>query len=165
MIDRWLRTRGEPVRFAGRHHRTEGAPLVPAPVQQPRPPIIVAGQSPTVLRTAVAHADVWNTHGPFGADLDEIVAVTRQQNRTVDELCASVGRDPATLRRSVLLLEASFGARAELDAWASPGAFEKLVTRFIDAGVDEIVVFWPQPHQVTGFERAAREVLPQMRRG
>lgn len=123
-----------PFRFDGRYHRTDSPPMTPAPVQQPRPPITVGGQSPTVLRVAVERADCWNTHGPFGRTADEILEITRQQNRQLDELCAAHGRDPATLRRSLLLFDALDPAREPLD---------KTIERFAEAGVGEFVLFRP----------------------
>jgi len=55
---------------------------------------------------AAERADCWNTHGPFGAGEDEILDVTRRQNRRLDEMCAALGRDPGTLRRSLPLSSA-----------------------------------------------------------
>ncbi|HVM00189.1 MAG TPA: LLM class flavin-dependent oxidoreductase [Egibacteraceae bacterium] len=164
VVDRWLRAGDEPVRHCGQHYRSDGVPVVPAPVQQPRPTIIIAGQSPTVLRTAARHGDVWNTHGPFGADLDEIAARTRQQNSALDQLCESAGRDPSSLRRSLLLIESRLAPTSGLDAWANSDWFERIVTRFVETGIREFIAFWPQPHHMEHFEHAAG-LLPELRAG
>jgi alkanesulfonate monooxygenase SsuD/methylene tetrahydromethanopterin reductase-like flavin-dependent oxidoreductase (luciferase family) len=158
VVDGLLCSSGEPYSFEGRHYRTDEVSLVPAPVQLPRPPITVGGQSPTVLRVAAERADCWNTHGPFGLDVEQILERTRRQNRELDEMCAAGCRDPAEVRRSLLLFEA-------LDAWASPDALERIVARFREVGVGEFVVFWPEPQQMASFERATTEVIPALRRG
>ena len=125
-----------------------GDALAPPTPQRPRPPITVGGQSPTVLRIVVERADCWNTHGPFGASLREILAVTRDQNAWLSDACVARGRDPAALRRSLLLFRA-------LDAWASPDALERVVAAFAEIGMREFVVFWPTPDRMRLLERAA----------
>jgi hypothetical protein len=126
-------------------------------VQQPRPPITVGGQSRTVLRVAAERADAWNTHGPFGRSVEEILDITRRQSDQLDELCLAAGRKPDDVRRSLLCFEA-------LDAWASPGALADVVTRFAGAGVSEFVVFWPEDdRQRPLFEHAVTEVIPALR--
>jgi alkanesulfonate monooxygenase SsuD/methylene tetrahydromethanopterin reductase-like flavin-dependent oxidoreductase (luciferase family) len=125
-----------------------GDELLPPTPQRPRPPITIGGQSPTVLRIAAERADCWNTHGPFGASFEEILALTREQNARLDEMCAEHGREAGALRRSLLM----FGP---LDAWASPDAFERVVTAFAQIGIQEFVAFWPPPEHAALVERAA----------
>jgi alkanesulfonate monooxygenase SsuD/methylene tetrahydromethanopterin reductase-like flavin-dependent oxidoreductase (luciferase family) len=152
MVDGLLRGGGRPYRFEGRWYRAAAAPTAPEPVQSPRPPIIVAGQSPTALRVAAERADGWNTHGPFGATVDEIVDLTRRQNERLDELCVAAGRDPGTVRRSVLL----FGP---LDPWTSGVEAPEMVERLAAAGISEFVVAWPPAAHQGAFERLAADVL------
>jgi alkanesulfonate monooxygenase SsuD/methylene tetrahydromethanopterin reductase-like flavin-dependent oxidoreductase (luciferase family) len=148
-----------PFSYKGEFHRAEGVVADPLPVQQPRPPITVAGQSPTVLRVAAERADAWNTHGPFGAGVDEIADVTAQQCARVDELCLAAGRQPGDVRRSLLCFWA-------LDAWQSPGTLADIVTRFSAIGVTEFVVTWPEDERERAlFEEAVTEVIPGLRQG
>lgn len=156
VVDGLLRDRAGAFVFEGRYHATKGVAMNPTPLQQPRPPITLGGQSPTVLRLAATHADCWNTHGPFDHDADSIFEVTRRQNRHLDELCRAASRDPRELRRSLLL-------HAALDAWASPDAFEANVTRFVDAGMREFVAFWPADDATALLEKTAVDVLPNLR--
>lgn len=158
VVEGVLRGHGRSYTFEGRHHRADAVPTTPAPVQRPRPPLTVAGQSPTVLRVAARYADCWNTHGPYGLDLEEILEVTRRQGRQLDELCLAAGREPGELRRSLLLFEA-------LDAWRSPGALEEVVTRFAAIGVGEFILLWPPDRRLADLERAARVVIPALRSG
>lgn len=159
VVDGLLRSSASLFTFHGDHYATHETSFQPAPVQQPRPPIIVGGQSPTVRRVAVEVADAWNTHGPFGASPEEIFEVTRRQNAELDEACERAGRRPDDVRRSLLLFDT-------LDPWAAPGAFEDVVTRFLGPGIREFVVFWPDDDgQTKLFEEAATEVVPALRRG
>lgn len=156
IVDDLLRHAPKPISYEGRFHRSAGLGIEPAPLQRPRPPLTVGGQSPTVLRVAAERADCWNTHGPFGRSVDEILEITRRQNVRLDQLCREHGRDPAEVRRALLLYDA-------LDAWANPDAFDKIVSAFRDIGVTEFVVFWPLDSQRALFERAALESIPALK--
>jgi hypothetical protein len=60
------------------------------------------------------------------------------------------------VRRALLLYDA-------LDGWATPNAFDKIVSAFRSIGVTEFVVFWPLDSQRALFERAALESIPALR--
>jgi alkanesulfonate monooxygenase SsuD/methylene tetrahydromethanopterin reductase-like flavin-dependent oxidoreductase (luciferase family) len=81
--------------FAGRHYQVDELTNLPGPVQQPRPPIHVGGAGPGFTLPLVArHADVWNVPTYALHRLAEL-------NEVLDRECERIGRDPATLRRSV----------------------------------------------------------------
>ena len=128
----------------------------PPPVQRPRPPITVGGRSPTVLRVAAERADCWNTTGPFGVGIDQILETTRRQNERLNEMCVAFGREPTELRRSLFMV-------GVLDAWASPDAVEQIVKRFGEIGIGEFVLFWPPDERLDLFEHDATEVIPALR--
>jgi alkanesulfonate monooxygenase SsuD/methylene tetrahydromethanopterin reductase-like flavin-dependent oxidoreductase (luciferase family) len=136
VVDGALRSWEAPFSFKGRHHRARDVSLAPAPVQRPRPPITVGGRSPTVLRVAAERADCWNTFGLLPTTAEEVVETTRRQNRELDDRCAEMGRDPADLRRSLVMW-------SPLDPWSATDCFERLVDRFRDAGIAEFIVMWP----------------------
>jgi alkanesulfonate monooxygenase SsuD/methylene tetrahydromethanopterin reductase-like flavin-dependent oxidoreductase (luciferase family) len=157
IVDGVLRGAGRPYTFEGQWLRVRDVPTTPGSVQQPRPPIVVGGQSPTVLRVAAERADVWNTIGPMGATFEENLEVTARQNRRLDELCATSGRDPSTLRRSLALYQAT-------DPWESRVSFEQVVERFSRIGISEFVIGWPDDErQVPELERLALKVMPALR--
>jgi len=105
-IDRLLR--GETVTRTEGFYPTKDA-VVPPPIQAPRPPILVAAHGKRSLRVAARHADTWNT----------VAGETTARNvELLDEACAAVGRDPATIRRSVLSWrDGAFDTAAALDDW------------------------------------------------
>jgi alkanesulfonate monooxygenase SsuD/methylene tetrahydromethanopterin reductase-like flavin-dependent oxidoreductase (luciferase family) len=87
-VIRRLWTATEPFDFDGAHIRLTGALGNPKPVQQPHPPILVAGRSAAVLRVAAEHADLWNI---AGGDITDAA----QRSALMDRYCTETGRDPA----------------------------------------------------------------------
>jgi alkanesulfonate monooxygenase SsuD/methylene tetrahydromethanopterin reductase-like flavin-dependent oxidoreductase (luciferase family) len=151
IVDGLLRSSEAPFTFEGRYYSTYETTVSPAPVQHPRPPITVGGQSPSVRRIAIQLADCWNTFALGEAPFDEILASVRTQNDKLDEHCAELDRDPATLRRSLVLWK-------PLDPWESPEAFERIVVSFRDAGISEFNVMWPGDDRLPLLEQAAATI-------
>lgn len=151
------------------HHYPASATLE-RPVQRPRPPFVIAAQTPGALRLVARYGDTWSTLGGqpvWGSDrltLDEAVAETARQAARLDEACAALGRDPTTIRRSLLAYKAA--------PLASVGAFEEYVGRYREVGIDEFVFSVASrgdPEVVSArramLERIASEVLPRLRDG
>ena len=66
-------------------------PIIPGPVQRPRPPITVAGVGEKYTLPLVArYADVWNVPTYALGELERKVSVLRS-------ICEDIGRDPATI--------------------------------------------------------------------
>jgi len=156
IVDQLLSEAPKPINYRGRWHSCVGLGLSPPPLHQPRPPLTIGGQSTGVLSVAARRGDRWNTHGPFGVSPEEILDRTRTQNTRLDRLCEQFGRDPALLRRSLLMI-------FDLDAWAASDSFERIVSAFRQAGVNEFIVFWPTDQQRPLFERAVTELIPALR--
>ena len=81
----------------------------------------------------------------------------------LDAACEAIGRDPKTIRRSVLAYRAQ--------VFSSTGAFEEYVGRYRELGFQECIVYWPaeprtfapRPEQEAVMERMAADVLPRFR--
>jgi probable F420-dependent oxidoreductase len=86
------------VDFAGRYHRAPDCVLLPRPVRPNGPPIVIGTRGARMLRLAAAHADAWNAWFTWFGNRPEGLATLREK---VDAACADVGRDPATLERTV----------------------------------------------------------------
>ena len=86
---------GERFSHAGRAYRLRDALVAPRPVQ-PRLRLLIGGSGPRkTLRIVAEHADLWNAFGtPAGLAASDAV---------LREHCAAVGRDPATIERTVNL--------------------------------------------------------------
>src|SRR3954470_21762315 len=86
----------EPFSFAGAHYRLEDLDARPKPVQRPRPPLIVGGAAgPRSAALAARWADEYNTVYvmPDGA---------RERRAALDRACKEAGREPHTLRFSMM---------------------------------------------------------------
>lgn len=85
----------ESIDFAGKHYTVRDMPIVPGPVQRPRPPITVGGVGEKFTLPLVArYADVWNVPTYALGELEHKVTVLRS-------ICADIGRDPSTIVLSV----------------------------------------------------------------
>ncbi|MHB8275015.1 MAG: hypothetical protein ACYDC9_09650, partial [Dermatophilaceae bacterium] len=118
------------------------------PLQLPRLPVTIGCKGPRMLALTAAHADVWNTRGP----VERVVP----RRAALDAACRAIGRDPATLVRSVWPYEASFD---------SVGAMAESITTYREAGFTEIILDWPQqPLRLEVLRAASRELFPTLRR-
>lgn len=102
------------------------------------PELVLAGHGPRSLALAAAHAGTWNTYGgPGTADLDadEFWQLLGRQIEGFAEACDRQGRDPASVRRSVLL---GFG---RVHPSESVGSFLDAAERANALGFDDLVVF------------------------
>jgi alkanesulfonate monooxygenase SsuD/methylene tetrahydromethanopterin reductase-like flavin-dependent oxidoreductase (luciferase family) len=82
--------------FEGRHYSLHGNPGLPKPQQLPHPPILVGGFGPRrTPRLAARYAAEYNMFAPTAPQFDERVAGARAA-------CAETGRDPESLRLSVV---------------------------------------------------------------
>jgi alkanesulfonate monooxygenase SsuD/methylene tetrahydromethanopterin reductase-like flavin-dependent oxidoreductase (luciferase family) len=124
-----LWTEAEPFDFDGDHVHLRGAFGNPKPVQRPRPPILIGGRTTPLLAVVARHADVWNVPG---GDLADCVA----RGAVLDRLCEEIGRDPATITRSIHL---------PVD-YARPGAVRRAAAEAIAAGFGHVVLGLPAPY-------------------
>jgi F420-dependent oxidoreductase-like protein len=167
--------------FAGKQVSIVDAGFHPKPVQRPRPPIIVGGEgSPRSLRLAARYADEYNisSSGP------DRCAETFGR---LDAECKRIGRDPATLRRSVMAgllmgaddAEVARRVHAQLamvgdvgtdaKAWlaerrprwiaGTPDEARAMVRAFAAAGVQRIMLQDLLPRDHGMIELAARELI------
>lgn len=109
------------------------ARLNPPPVG--RLPILVGGSGPKVtLRLVAEHADGWNSFGP-----PERYA---ELNRTLDEWCDRVGRDPAEVERTVAI------DPGDVERWAD----------YAEAGATHVIVMTGDPFDLDAVARLADAV-------
>lgn len=81
--------------YVGAHYSLTDLPNLPAPVQQPGPPVHVGGAGPRFTLPLVAkYADVWNVPTYALDRIDEL-------SGTLAAECDRIGRDPQTIRRSI----------------------------------------------------------------
>jgi F420-dependent oxidoreductase-like protein len=173
---------GPVVDFEGRHYRLEACPALPAPVQEPHLPLIIGGDAgPRSAALAARWADEYDVVYVDPAGAAEAV-------RRVSEACEAIGRDPATVRRS-MLIKAIVGAdeaevrerAAALMAWEGEGgdadAFledlranhlagtpEQVLERlavFTAAGIQRVLMHQLVHTDLGSVETIGREIVPE----
>ena len=128
-VIRRLWTEDKPFDFHGTYVRLTGAFCSPKPVQAPRLPILIGGLSRATLRVVAEHADVWNVPG---GDIDEAV----RRGELLDQYCAEIGRNPASITRSILLPT----------SYHRPDITREAIAQAIGAGFGHIVLGLPTPY-------------------
>ena len=134
IVDRVLRGGSSHV---GAVYRTDGMSVAPGPVQQPRPPLTIAAHGNRTLRIAAQYADVWNSITTRDVPAEQALADAGERSRLLDRYAEEAGRDPAAIRRSVLI-----GS----DDWPvlrSAAAFREAVLRYREVGIDDVVLLHP----------------------
>jgi alkanesulfonate monooxygenase SsuD/methylene tetrahydromethanopterin reductase-like flavin-dependent oxidoreductase (luciferase family) len=66
------------------HEFVDGFGARPRPVQQPRPPIWIAGSSPAAIRRAGTHGDGWLPQGPSNAEMVATLQAHREKADRAD---------------------------------------------------------------------------------
>jgi alkanesulfonate monooxygenase SsuD/methylene tetrahydromethanopterin reductase-like flavin-dependent oxidoreductase (luciferase family) len=128
-VIRRLWTSAEPFDFDGTYLHLTGAFCSPKPIQRPHPPIFIGGRSTATLRVVAEHADVWNFPG---SDVNDAV----QCGAILDRFCAEIGRDPASITRSLVLPVSYDDPRSARDA----------IAEAIDAGFAHLVLSLHAPY-------------------
>jgi alkanesulfonate monooxygenase SsuD/methylene tetrahydromethanopterin reductase-like flavin-dependent oxidoreductase (luciferase family) len=128
-VIRRLWTEPEPFDFHGTYLDLTGAFGNPKPVQRPHPPIVIGGRSAATLRVVAEHADVWNIPG---GDLDDAA----RRSALLDRYCTEIGRDPASVTRSIYLPV----------SYDQPGAAQDAIGAATGAGFRHIVLGLPAPY-------------------
>lgn len=123
--------------YEGRHWSGEGITAAPGCVQTPRVPLTLAAHGPRAMAVAGRFADVWNSITPRDLPRDEGLALTASLSRKLDEAATAAGRDPASIRRSVLIGSEQWPVRE------SPAAFREAVLRYREIGVTDVVLMHP----------------------
>ena len=139
-VIRRLWTEAEPFDFDGTYLHLTGAFCNPKPVQRPHPPILIGGRSTATLRVAAEHAGVWNMPG---GSIDDAVG----RSALLDRLCAEIGRDPASITRSIVVPV----------SYDHPGNTRETIAKAVGAGFQHIVLGLHAPYP----EGAARWVATE----
>jgi F420-dependent oxidoreductase-like protein len=160
--------------FEGKYYSVAGAINRPKPLQDPHPPLWIAGGGEQLtLKVVARHGDYSN----FGGSLETFV----HKSEVLDRHCADVGRDPAEIIRSMgftalvdpdeAALERAAGqaGRSVQEVLDSPmsviGSVDQIVAHlatFQDAGAGYFVPYFPDALWGDSIERFATEVMPQL---
>jgi alkanesulfonate monooxygenase SsuD/methylene tetrahydromethanopterin reductase-like flavin-dependent oxidoreductase (luciferase family) len=131
--------------FHGRYYRLERNRNEPKPVQPAGPPLLIGGWGNRMLRLVAQYADVWNISGPPHIDFDTLT----DRVRRLDAECDRIGRDPATLSRSL----------QQIVSYDDPAGTRAIVQRAVGLGFDHIVLSLPRPYPDHAVRWLVREII------
>lgn len=172
VISRLMRS-DQPVSFQGVYYNLRDAILLPRPQRPGGPPIVIGGNGQKLTLPLVAkYADEWNA---------VLIPPERfkELNAHLDELVQREGRDPQSVRRT-MMNNLTFGYNeAELQrklrgrkledllARGALGGSSQQVTdqlgRFAEAGVQRIMLQWLDLDDMDGLEAFAQTVMPHFK--
>ena len=148
--------------FSGAYYQVRDCELRPGGPRPEGPPILIGSTSPRMLTLCARHADLWNGWGKN--DPNDVPPL----RETVDAACRDVGRDPATLGRTVSVLidlPGAAGRPRERPPFLA-GSTEELADAFrayAREGIGHVQVVL-DPNTAEGIERLA-PVLELLDRG
>jgi F420-dependent oxidoreductase-like protein len=132
--------------YEGKHYRLAETICSPRPVQQPRPPVMIGGSGERkTLRLVAQYADACNL---FGEDVPTI----KHKLDVLDRHCEDVGRDPATITRTVI----AGGDPFDDD-------FLRTLEGYAALGVEQVWVGPSDPDPESWVHRLTEQVLPKVR--
>jgi F420-dependent oxidoreductase-like protein len=169
---------GQPTSYNGKHYQLVGAETHPAPAQT-EPTIIMGGKGEKTLKIVARHATEWNfSYEPIG--------LFRQKSAELDANCRAIGRDPGTLRRSLMMpfvigrdelaiqnrINAHRSVFPSLPAthaeWlaagylgGSPQQLADQIMAFVEAGIERFMLQHNDLDDLDSLELFANELLPQ----
>lgn len=154
-VELLVRLQEEPrLTFEGRFYRTDDAVFEPRPVQQPRIPLLIAAHRPRMIRIAARWADQWDTFPELpGTATDGVTSTVGERIAMLDAACLAVGRDPATIRRSV------WGGPEVL---ADEAAYAAFARHHLSMGFTDISAV-PRGVPAERLRRIATDVVPELR--
>jgi alkanesulfonate monooxygenase SsuD/methylene tetrahydromethanopterin reductase-like flavin-dependent oxidoreductase (luciferase family) len=156
---------GGPVSYQGRHYRLEDALAVPIP--HPPPPIMIGGDGEKLTLRAVAeHGDWWNA-------MSRPVDVLRRKVAALEAHCEAVGRDPATVVRTITFVafldqdgaaaRRAAGSRLEGETVAfagDPAAMIDHLVALADLGFEHVQLVFPGFPGTADMELFLEQVRP-----
>ncbi|GLY06080.1 MULTISPECIES: LLM class flavin-dependent oxidoreductase [Actinoplanes] len=149
--------------WSGEWYSAVEARSIPGPVQQPRPPFVIAANGPRALRLAARNGDGWVTTGPQADTADQWWREVTTIRDRFETALADTDRAPDTVDR-YLNLDSS-----PVYSLSSVNAFEDAIGRAAELGFTDVITHWPrQSSWYAGDESVLESVaaeLPRLRRG
>lgn len=176
---------GDEVTFSGTHYSLDACPALPRAVQDPHPPLIIGGGAgPRSAALAARWADEYDVVyvDPSGA---------KERVDRISVACEAIGRDPASVRRSLLsktlvgtdeedlrqkaaALMAFDGEEGDVDAYLEDvraghiaGTVEQVLERlaaYAAAGIQRVLVHQLVHTDLDSIELIGREIVPEAAR-
>lgn len=161
-----------PLTLNGRFYSVKDAQLLPRPKRAGGPTILVGGQGgKKTLSLAVRYADEWNTFLMPAADAVQL-------SKRLDEALAEAGRDPESIRRSIMLnvvvgktdadVKRKMGGMTEAECRAigvigTANAVADQLAEYAAAGLYRVVAQMNDLNDMDFLEILGTQVIPQIK--
>jgi len=129
--------------FDGKYYQLKDALCEPKPVQKPYPPIVIGGSGEQLtLRVVARYADIWNFVGGSVEDF-------RHKQEVLARHCEAIGRDPATITRSI----------QSMINYNNIGETRDTIRPYIAEGASHIVLNLRAPYPENIVHRVSEEIV------
>lgn len=173
----------EPFTFHGQYHSTVNERIAPPPVQQPGPPLILAGSGEKrALRLVAQYADACNFGAGHATGAVRSAEGARRKNDVLDKYCLDIDRDPAAVLRThftswLMIAPTEREAAAKRDRYYPDGLSEEqqfsrvigtpeqvasYYQELVEAGIDYFVVQILDARDTETVHLLASEVIPRV---
>ena len=133
--------------YDGKHYQLAETICVPKPIQQPHPPIMIGGSGERkTLRMVAQYADACNL---FGTDID----LVKHKLEVLERHCDDVGRDPATIERTI---------QGRGDPIGDPDGFVAQMEQYAALGVDLVELNPPAPDPRAFVDQIGETIVPRL---
>ncbi|MEV6343908.1 LLM class flavin-dependent oxidoreductase [Actinoplanes sp. NPDC051851] len=146
--------------WSGNYYAAVDARSTPGPVQQPRPPFVIAANGPRALRLAAKYANGWVTTGPQGEESAEVWWRTVAELRDrFEKTLADTGRAPESVDRYLNL------DSAPVFSLSSVAAFQDAAGLAAELGFTDVITHWPRESSwYAGDEKVLEAVAAELPR-
>lgn len=146
------------VDFEGQYYAARDCELRPRGPRPNGPPIMIGSRGRRMLRLTLPHVEIWNAWLSGARSHPDVIPEMREQ---IDAACREVGRDPATLERTVSIMVDQTGTR-EIGPSMKPETAEPLagspeeiaagIRAFADEGISHLQLYLV-PNTIQSIER------------
>jgi probable F420-dependent oxidoreductase len=149
--------RGERVTFDGRFHQATEVELLPRPIREGGPPVLIAGKGPRMLSLVAGWADQWNAAW-YGRP--ETADELRARLANLHEALEREGRDASTLTLTAGIFVAFEGADDDAPERAIRGTTDEIadaLAGYAELGIEHLIahIFPRTPDAVRRLAEAA----------
>jgi F420-dependent oxidoreductase-like protein len=137
----------EAANFDGKYYQLKDAYCNPKPIQKPYPPFVIGGSGEKLtLRMVAQYAAIWNFAGGSVDDFNH-------KNAVLNSHCTTIGRDPATIARSIQMVINPNDLSATYNT----------IEPYITAGATHIILNLRNPYPAGIVQRLVKEIIEPMK--
>jgi alkanesulfonate monooxygenase SsuD/methylene tetrahydromethanopterin reductase-like flavin-dependent oxidoreductase (luciferase family) len=169
---------GDGVSFKGKYYTLNKAQGIMKPIQKPHPPILVGGGQNGMLRIVAKHADKFNyfcTLDEYARKIETLRKYSEHFGRRFEDIQKTltadivIGKDQQEVEEKLQKFKGQDLLRADYETFSkrritgTPDQCAGILKRFIDLGVREFALYFPDASDLRPLQLFASRVLPSVR--